>query len=120
MVRRFGLARELRIRRRNEFVALQRAGGGRHTEHFVVLVTARGDRGPSRIGVTVTKRIGNAVERNRVKRRVREFFRQNRERLPGERDFVFIAKSGAERLSYADVARELSRGTGLSSREANS
>jgi ribonuclease P protein component len=113
MDRRFGFGKKLRVRKRREFLAVQRRGRSRHTPHFVVLSIPRADGGPSRAGVTVSRRVGNAVLRNRVKRRVREFFRLHRRDLPVARDFVCIAKSGAERLSYAEIARELRRGAGI-------
>jgi ribonuclease P protein component len=51
--------------------------------------------------------VGNAVVRNRVKRRLREFVRLHRRDLPPGRDFVVIAKPGAAELSYADLVTEL-------------
>jgi ribonuclease P protein component len=60
------------------------------------------------LGVTVSKKVGNAVERNLVKRRLREWFRLHRESLPRE-DFVVIARRGAPTLSFASIDRELSQ-----------
>jgi ribonuclease P protein component len=56
--------------------------------------------------VITTKRLGKAVERNRVKRLLREFFRQHKGILPPQ-DIVIIAKKGAAHLHYAEVLAEL-------------
>lgn len=56
----------------------------------------------------VTKRLGKAVRRNRVKRLLREYFRRHKDRLPPE-DLVIMAKKGATDLDYRQVQEELSR-----------
>jgi len=61
----------------------------------------------TRIGVTASRKIGGAVQRNRVKRWVREYFRLNRTELQPGSDIIVIARAGADKLSYKDVEREL-------------
>jgi len=56
----------------------------------------------------VTRRFGKAARRNRMKRRLREFFRCHRARLPGQ-DLVIMAKKGAETLTYQQIVEELGR-----------
>lgn len=65
--------------------------------------------GQSRLGITVTTRIGHAPARNRIKRLVREYFRRQKKRMIQSSDIVVIAKQGADRLALADVANELGR-----------
>jgi ribonuclease P protein component len=67
----------------------------------------------SRFGVTVSARVGNAVVRNRVKRVMREVFRQQRARLHPPLDIVVIAKPGADTLTYAQAAKEFARALDL-------
>ena len=105
---RLGYPKEARIRRRAEFLALQRQGRRLHTPHLVVI--RRPATGPvSRLGVTVSKRVGNAVVRNRVKRLVRELFRHCRLNLDPPEDVLVIAKPGADTLTHAQAAIEFSR-----------
>jgi ribonuclease P protein component len=59
-----------------------------------------------RLGLAVTKRLGKAVRRNRVKRLLREFFRRHQAELP-LRDIVIMAKKGAQELIYQQVEEEL-------------
>jgi ribonuclease P protein component len=59
-----------------------------------------------RLGVITTKRLGKAVRRNRVKRLLREFFRNHKVILPPQ-DIVIIAKKGAPYLTYSEVLAEM-------------
>ncbi|MDL2260335.1 ribonuclease P protein component [Deltaproteobacteria bacterium OttesenSCG-928-K17] len=61
------------------------------------------------LGVTVTKKVGSAVTRNRLKRQVREFFRHNRRFWPVGFDLVIIARHGAAHKSGAELAADLKR-----------
>jgi len=106
----------VRLRRRAEFLAVQREGRRRHSEHLVVIRRpAPGLR--SRLGVTVSKRVGNAVVRSRVKRLVREVFRAYRGDIKPPSDVLVIAKPGADTLTYAQAATEFLRSLELSAGE---
>lgn len=94
-----------RVRRRADYRRIQASRSRTHTRHFLVVIVPSGSQ---RFGVTVTKKIGNAVVRNRVKRVLREVFRRNRALFPLATDIVFIAKQGAGKLGYADVVGEVS------------
>ena len=63
--------------------------------------------GHQRIGITVSRKIGGAVVRNRIKRHVREWFRRHRIHLSPPQDVVVIARPDAAGLSGAAVAAEL-------------
>ena len=57
----------------------------------------------------MTKKVGTAVQRNRIKRVVREVFRRNRQLFPHSHDLVFIAKRGATDIDYGSLLAELQR-----------
>lgn len=93
---------------------MQREGRRQHTAHLVVL--KRNAPGSiSRLGVTVSSKIGNAVVRNRLKRLFREVFRQHRVALAPPADLLIIAKPGADTLTYAQAATEFARTLQLAS-----
>ena len=58
---------------------------------------------PTRLGITVTRKVGKAVARNRIKRLVREVFRRQHQHLRAGLDMVWIAKRSAAEVSYVDV-----------------
>jgi ribonuclease P protein component len=103
---RFRFRKEERIRHRRDFQLALRYGSRRHTKHYTVILRPN-DLECSRLGVTVSKSVGNAVKRNRVKRCLREFFRLHKHKLPPSHDLVIIAKKGAAMLAYPDVREEL-------------
>jgi len=70
-----------------------------------------------RLGISASRRVGNAVVRNRVKRGVREWFRAGRDRLPRGVDVVVIARRPAAELDVAGVGAALD---GLAARLARS
>ena len=60
----------------------------------------------------MTKKVGTAVQRNRIKRVVREVFRRNRQLFPAAHDLVFIAKRGATDIDYGSLLSELEHAAG--------
>jgi ribonuclease P protein component len=100
------LRRADRLRKRYEFRRAQLDGRRIHTAHFLIVVQPNASSN-TRLGITVTKKVGSAVQRNRIKRVVREAFRRNRELFPPNHDVVLIAKRGAADIDYAALLREL-------------
>lgn len=93
--------------RRRDFLTSTREGARRPTRFFIAYVFDRGDGGASRLGITVTRKVGGAVQRNRIKRLAREWFRSRRGEF-GSCDLVLIAKRDFPRsLRLADVRRDL-------------
>jgi ribonuclease P protein component len=120
-----------RLRRRSDFRAAAqgvRAPG----RAFVLQARQRAEDGPPRVGFTVSRQVGNAVERNRVRRRLREMVRLSARadtQLRGGHDYVLVGRRAALVAPFADMLRELAAalgrvnatrggGTGAAHREA--
>ena len=92
--------------KRDDFKRLFECGKRMHRDHFVVYY-CRNSLGILRMGVTVSKRVGRAVIRNRVKRLVRESFRLNKALCDNAYDMNIIAKTGAADLSFQEINQAL-------------
>ncbi len=103
---RFSFTKADRILKRHEFIALSKTGQRIKNEHFIAIFSPN-QLGRSRIGVTVTKKVGPAVKRNRIKRLVREYFRLNRHDLAGNWDINIIAKRQIADFSSGQAYRSL-------------
>jgi ribonuclease P protein component len=102
------LPRAARLRDSRDFQRVNRTGKRRASAHFVVVIAAsRAEGGAPKLGLAVSRRVGNAVARNRVKRRVREWFRRAAAELPEATDWVVIARAGAAGLDRGAVEAEL-------------
>jgi ribonuclease P protein component len=87
-------AKRGRLSRSAEFELVYRQGRSHGSRHFVLHAfprEAREGEGP-RLGVSVSRKVGGAVDRNRVKRLLREAFRAEAERLPPDLDVVIVAR----------------------------
>ena len=95
-----------RLLKRGDFVNLNRSGVRHYTAHFVV-IHKKNDLGVTRLGITVGKKVGKAVKRNRIKRLIREFFRQNKSDLVQGQDIAIIVKRDANHLNTEKIKDEL-------------
>ena len=106
-------SRRDRLRSRRDFERLAREGERRASGDFVVFVSSgprhgRDDAGARpRLGVTASRKVGGAVVRNRVKRRVRAAFRSQRHVLPRGSDIVVIARPSAAKLGGREIEASL-------------
>lgn len=100
--------RRARLRRKREFERVFRAGM-RCSSPALRLVIARNDAGIPRLGLAVSRKVGGAVVRNLLKRRLREIFRCERGLLPEPLDIVVVPQPGADRLSFAELREQFLR-----------
>ena len=109
-------ALQIRLRpglRRADFLRVTRHGRRLERDYFLVFRLDRSEGEAVRLGITVTRKVGNAVQRNRIKRLVREWFRGRQQEL-SPCDLVVIAKRDfPRRASLQQVASDLDRGLGL-------
>ncbi len=106
MDRRFG--REHRLRKRREFLAVYAGGTKLQSRHFFVYLAPNG-RQTSRLGITVSRKVGDPVVRNRIKRRFREIFRNHKDVFPVPADVVVNPRRSAACADYAVLERDFLR-----------
>ncbi len=103
------LRRADRLCSSKDYRRMNRTGSRQAGRHFVLQTAPGRDPERSRLGLVVSRKVGNAVARNHVKRRVREWFRHNRALLGAAQDVVVLARAGAARLDGKAIDRELTK-----------
>ena len=94
-----------RIRKKKDFIAIYRAGS-RYRGRFFHLVYRDNPDAVSRMAVVVSRKVGNAVRRNRIKRRIRALFRKNKSLFKRPVDVILIARKEILDLSWPELAAE--------------
>lgn len=97
-----------RLLKRAEFRRVYDEGQRRNGSYFAVFYRPNGLT-ETRLGITVPARVGGAVLRNRVKRRLREVFRLNRDRMPQGWDIVMNPRENAGRVPFRSLEKEVMR-----------
>jgi len=96
--------KSLRLTTRREFLKVQDRGFKVNAEPLLGLALTNG-LGFTRLGITVSSKVGNAVVRTRIRRKLREVFRKRRGELPVGLDVVIIARSGAKEADLETLGR---------------
>ena len=104
----YGFEKHHRILKRPEFLNLAECGKKISDRHFIIVFQPN-DMGRTRLGITVTKKVGSAVTRNRIKRQLREFFRLNRQHMKGHWDINIIVKQKTAGIDTGQVHKSLTR-----------
>lgn len=95
-----------RIRKNQEFTSVYQSGKSYANKYFVMYVS-KNDLGMNRLGVSVSKKVGNSVIRHRIKRLVKESLRLHEDMFNSGLNIVVIARKGADELSYREVTSAL-------------
>ena len=105
----------VRLTKRSEFLRVQESGFKVWSGLFVALAL-KNEIGVTRLGITVSTKVGNSVARSRLRRRLRELFRKRRADLPAGLDLVIVARPVAKEARWTElssgfdeVARKLKR-----------
>jgi ribonuclease P protein component len=105
-LRKFFIKKKDKILKRREFLQLKRCGKRIQDRNFIIIYSD-GRSEKNRIGITVSKKLGNAVKRNKIKRLIRENFRMNRDKIAEFMDINVIAKKKAGEISADMVFKSL-------------
>jgi ribonuclease P protein component len=95
-----------RIRKSSEYRILSNCGA-RHYSNYFIIVSRENQNLRSRLGITVSKKVGKAVTRNRIKRIIREYFRVNRSILPVQLDINVIARKASATIGNDSLREKL-------------
>lgn len=97
----------LRLKKNTDFQLVFKKGKSTANRQFVVYVLKFPGRMECRLGLSVSKKVGNAVTRNRIKRKVKEVLRSLDDRLEQGSDYVIIARNPAANMTFAEIESSL-------------
>ncbi|MEC0093775.1 ribonuclease P protein component [Paenibacillus macquariensis] len=101
------MQKSLRLRNRADFSRVYRHGRSFANHQFVVYWFRKKEVEQFRVGISVSKKVGNAVVRNRMRRLVKEIVRHHDAELIEHVDLVFIVRKGALTMPYKDMERSV-------------
>ena len=95
-----------RLRKTEDFSRVYRQGKSKADRNLVVIYVPGSEDG-IRLGISVSKKVGNSVVRHRTKRRIREAARLHEESFPGSGDYVIIARHHGACAEYGELVSSL-------------
>ncbi len=105
----YGFSKAERLRKRGEFLGVYERGDKIRATYFVLYMLENG-RSHHRLGITASRKIGKAVVRNRIKRRLREIFRTNKRAIFPHCDLVVNAKRAAAQAGNQQIQEDILKG----------
>ncbi|NPV59771.1 MAG: ribonuclease P protein component [Actinobacteria bacterium] len=84
-------------------------GGEKSVLETITIFILPNHVGQTRIGISVSRKLGGSVKRNKIKRRIREAARRTASEIPKSIDLVVIARKAAEKASYQDIEKDLAQ-----------
>jgi ribonuclease P protein component len=104
----FSFKKNERLAKRPEFEKVMKEGKRKRVGRLFTIIFIPNELGRKRLGIIASKKVGNAVARNRVKRRIRETFRHIKHRIEPALDIVVISGKDMVPLPYRVIEKELS------------
>ncbi len=101
------MEKELRLSKRDEFNKVYRYGKSSANKQFVLYYFPQPHLIYFRLGVSVSKKIGNAVTRNRIRRMLKEIIRLNKSNLKLQTAYIFIARQSIADITYQDMEKSV-------------
>lgn len=101
------LPKKYRLKRKNEFSYIFKRGKTIANQYLVLYYAPAKQENENRVGFAVSKKIGNAVIRNRIKRRMREAIRPSLPYIIAGYDLIFIARIKIKGISFKDVEKNM-------------
>nr|WP_281503702.1 ribonuclease P protein component [Ectobacillus sp. JY-23] len=96
-----------RVKKNAEFQAVFQKGKSSANRQFVLYSLDKPGQDEFRIGLSVSKKVGNAVARNRIKRVIRQVFTELKQCIDSEKDFVIIARKPCAEMTYEQMKSSL-------------
>lgn len=96
-----------RLTKREYFDKVYRHGKSAANHQFVLYYMVKRQQEEFRLGVSVSKKLGNAVVRNRIRRMLKEIVRLNAARIPGGYDLILLARKPAAEMDYHEMEKSV-------------
>ena len=100
------MRKSFRVKKEKDFNAIFQEGKSVANRKFVVYRLENSEQ-HFRVGLSVSKKLGNAVTRNQIKRRIRHVLIAHKDQIIENLDFVVIARKGVEEMNYTEIEKNL-------------
>lgn len=101
------IPKQYRLKKKSDFQKIFKKGRSSAGPYFVLYIRENEEKGPTRIGFAVSKKIGTAVVRNKIKRRLREAVRSLVPDIKDNYDIIIVARSRIKSISFFEIQKQM-------------